>query len=205
MKTALFALVSLLAFGAVAADKNSSDRSPLMDSDTVVWAGLDYSLTRMIGPGDFSDPSAIFPGFLDSWNELFLKERMEKAGKTLKKQLVADIGGVTEVNKKANAKQIVAVGGPDDKVEQTHINKEDIERAVRAYKLDSKDGLGLVFVVDRLVKPQARGAVYIVFFDVASRKVISADRYVGRAGGFGFRNYWFGVIKKVEPNLKVYR
>lgn len=205
MKTVLLTLASLLAFGAVAADKTSSERSPLMDSDTAVWAGLDYSLARFVGPGDFSDPSAIFPGFLESWNELFLKERMDRAGKVLKKHLVADIGGVTEANKKAGARQIIAVGGPDDTIEKTHIKREDIERAVRDYKLQSKEGLGLVFIVDRLVKPEAKGAVYVVFFDVASRKVISTDRYVGRASGFGFRNFWFGAIKKVEPNLKAYR
>lgn len=202
MKTALLTVISLITFCAVAAEQ---ERPPLMDSDTVVWAGLDYSLVRMIGPGDFEDPEAIFPKYPDSWNELFLKERIEPAGKMLKKRLVPDIGGVTEANKRASAEQIIPVGGPEDTIEKTHITQPDIEKAVRAYDLDSKEGLGLVFIVDRLIKPEGKGAVYIVFFDVASRDVISSERFIGKAGGFGFRNYWFGVIKRVERSLKSYR
>ena len=71
--------------------------------------------------------------------------------------------------------------------------------------MESKSGLGLVFIVDRLVKPARKGAVYIVFFDVAKREVISADRVVHPAGGAGFRNHWFGVIKKADGDLRKYR
>jgi hypothetical protein len=62
-----------------------------------------------------------------------------------------------------------------------------------------------VFIVDRLVKPSQRGAVYLVFFDIAKRDVITSKRVIAPAVGFGFRNYWFGVIKKAEGELSKMR
>ena len=44
-------------------------------SDALVWCGLDYSMVKMIGAGDFREPDRIFPGILAEWNALFMKER----------------------------------------------------------------------------------------------------------------------------------
>jgi hypothetical protein len=49
------------------------------------------------------------------------------------------------------------------------------------------------------------GAVYVVFFDATTREVISVEREVHQAGGNGFRNFWFGVIKRTDENLSKYR
>lgn len=197
----LLITVSILAFGlgAIAADKK--DKHPLMASRSVVWAGLDYSMVRMVGPGDFRNPDAIFPGAFESWNALFLRERIKTVEKALKKQVVLDTAGVVERNKQATAKQIIDAPGPDDSVEKSHITDKDIADAVKSLRLESKEGLGLVFIVDRLVKPSQRGAVYLVFFDIAKREVITSRRVVAAASGVGFRNYWFGVIKRAEGEL----
>jgi hypothetical protein len=201
----LFSLLVIIAVGGCTTPAPKEPSHPLMASDTVVWAGLDYSKTRFIGPNDFNDPEAIFPGFLESWNSLFLRERIERMKASLGRNVVLDIGSVTERNKTAKADQITQTPGPEDAVDQTHITAADIAEAVKSYTLKATNGLGLVFIVDRLSKPEVKGAVYVVFFDVASREVVSSDRYVGRAGGFGFRNYWFGVIKQVDIKLKQYR
>ena len=64
-------IVAACTFGAEKTAKN-----PLLASDTLVWAGLDYSQVRMIGPGEFRDQQALFPGMLQAWNDLFLQERI---------------------------------------------------------------------------------------------------------------------------------
>jgi len=186
----------LTAFGADAPQKN-----PLMASDKVAWAGLDYSMVRMIGPNDFRDPDTIFPRMPESWNNLFVRERIRKLTKELHKQILVDITGMSERNALATPKQIIPTGGPDDVIKKSHITPTDVAAAVKSYNLENKSGLGLVFIVDRLVKPTVNGAVYVVYFDIATRKVISSERKIGRAGGAGFRNYWFGVIKNVEADL----
>ncbi len=191
--------VSFCAFGA---DKGA--KNPVLASDTLVWAGLDYSKVRMIGPGQFVDAQAIFPGMLDAWNNLFLQERIRIVEKETKKRVVTDIGGVMEVNKTATGKQIINSPGPEDTIDKSHITAADIAQAVKSYKLENKSGLGAVFIVDRLTKPEKKGqgAVYVVGFDVASREVVFSERIVSTANGFGFRNYWFRVIKDAERGLR---
>jgi hypothetical protein len=94
-------------FAAFGADV--SPDNPLPASDQVAWAGLDFSLVRMIGPNDFRHPDAIFPPMFASWNSLF---------------------------------------------------------------------------------------------DGATREVIFSGRETGRAGGFGFCDCRFGVVKNVDSNLR---
>jgi hypothetical protein len=133
-------------------------------------------MVRMIGPGEFSNPETIFPGMLEAWNNLFLQERIKFVEKQIKKNLITDIGGVTEANKAATSKQIINSPGPDDTIEKSHITAQDIAKAV-----------------------------YVVYFDVASREVLFTQRKVSNATGFGFRNYWFRVIKDAEGTLSKYR
>src|ERR1041385_7502887 len=86
--------------------------NPLMASDTVVWAGLDYSMVRMIGTDklsllyNFTVPDAIFPGMPERWNQLFLDERVERVAAIIGKKVRIDINGVTERNKTASKDQI---------------------------------------------------------------------------------------------------
>jgi len=204
MKNLLIAVCTVtLATSALGAEKKP--QPPLMKSDTVAWVGLDYSLVRMVGPEDFRNPDAIFPAMLDNWNALFLRERIGRIGGALGKKVVLDTAGMSAQNRQATAKQVIPSGGPEDGVEKTHISESDIAKAVRSYKLETQEGLALVLIVDRLVKPSQNGAVYIVFFDAKTREVVTCDRHIGRAAGGGFRNYWFRVIKEADETLKRYR
>jgi hypothetical protein len=198
-------LVSLL-IGAIALSGWAADKKPkhaALASDTVVWAGLDFTKVKMIGPGQFTQPENIFPGMMTAWNNLFLQERLRFVEKQTKKRVLPDTAGVTEANMSATAKQIIESPGPEDTIDQTHISEKDIARAVKSYRMGAKEGLGVVMIADRFVKydNKGKGAVYVVAFDVASRDVILSQREIHNGTGFGFRNYWFRVFKDSEDVL----
>jgi hypothetical protein len=201
-----FAIILCLLAGLLAT-LPAAETTATPKTDTIVWAGLDYSLVRLIGPGEFSSPETIFPGMLEAWNNLFLQERIQFVEKQLKKNVIPDIGGMTKVNQAATGKQIINSPGPDDTIDQSHITAQDIAKKVKSYKLENKSGLGAVFIVDRLVKvgKKGQGAVYVVYFDVASREVLFSERKVSNAVGIGFRNYWFRVVKDAEKTLSKYK
>lgn len=201
-----FAL-AILVCGLLSTVTVAAGKTSLLDSDTLIWAGIDYSMTRMIGPGEFRDPEAIFPKMLETWNDLFLRERIRVVEKTTHKQVLPDIGGVSKANQSASAKQIATSVGARDTVEQTHITPEMIAGAVKSYQMANQSGLGVVFIADRFVKvgQKAGGAVYVVVFDVGTREVLSSQREVSKPSGFGFRNYWFRPIKNAEGALKKLR
>jgi hypothetical protein len=201
MKRALMTMVmfALVSAGAVRAQESAGP-------DTLVWCGLDYSMVKMIGTTDFAKPDQIFPGMLVAWNGLFMKEMLPELEK-MAKSVRTDLAAVEASNEKASEKQVLREDGSrDEMVTPTHIKEGDIADLVKSYKLKNTQGLGLVFVVDRLVKAQETGCLYAVFFDVSSRTGLSSQRFCERAGGMGFRNYWFRPIKDTVKKLpKVYR
>lgn len=172
----------------------------------LVWCGLDYSKVKMIGTTDFTQPSQIFPGMLEAWNGLFMTEmlpQLEKMAKSVK----TDLQAVQANNAKASESQIERKdGSKSEMVDPSDIKESDIAALVSGYALEKKAGTGLVFVMDRLVKAQETGCLYVVFFDIGSRKVLHSERMVEKAGGFGFRNFWFSPVKNAVKKLpKIYK
>lgn len=180
----------------------AEDASP----GTLVWCGLDYSKVKMIGTMDFRDPNQIFPGMLAAWNELFMREMAPKLEK-MAGPVVSDLDAVTDRNEKASPSQIERKDGTrEEMVTPTTISDSDIARMVSGYKLKHDQGLGLVFIMDRLVKTQETGCLYVVFFDLSSRKVLYSERLCEKAAGIGFRNFWFRPVKAaVEKLPKMYK
>ena len=117
---------SLFAFAAGVAAKES-----LAVSSQLVWAGLDYSHARLIGPGQFNEPDAIFPGIFESWNNLFLQERIRVVEKETKKNWIIDIDAVTAANKNGGSKQIIASPGADDTIANSHTELMHLQLMVR--------------------------------------------------------------------------
>jgi hypothetical protein len=174
--------------------------------EPLIWCGLDYSKVKMIGTSDFRQPAQIFPGMLNAWNGLFMKEMLPEL-ESMAKAVRVDTIAVTERNSKATANQIERRDGSrKEMVETSHLTERDIVEMVSSYKLEQTNGLGLVYIMDRLVKNQDAGCLYVVFFDVQSRAVVRSERTCGEAGGGGFRNYWFSPVKEaVERTSKMYR
>jgi hypothetical protein len=174
---------------------------PGASEQTLAWCGLDYSMVKMIGTHDFRHPEEIFPGMLAKWNDLFIKEMLPHL-ESITKSVQIDLQSVTARNQTTSANQIEHVDGSHkEMVDTSHISEADIDKAVRSYELKTNEGLGLVFIVDRLVKKQETGCTYVVFFDVKSRKVVHSERICAGAGGGGFRNYWFRPIKSAVEKL----
>lgn len=176
--------------------------SPAEAGEPVVWAGIDYSMVRMIGTGDFNEPSEIFPGYLLKWNALFVEEMVPELARMLHAEVIVDDAGVTAANERASARQIERRDAGSAILQETTISAADLERAVAGYALQSTSGQGLVFVADRLVKLQETGCGWVVWFDVASRDIEFQTRVCAEAGGFGFRNYWFRPFKEMVPLAK---
>ncbi len=198
----------------------------MKDTTSVVWMGLDYSMMRMIGTEKtILVPDLLFQNMPARWNDLFLDERIEGVAGALKRRVQIDIEAVTERNKGISTNQVVLSGSSKDAAKESHITAEEISAAVKSLRSKHEKGLAMVFIVDRFVsesklvsmpaKTNAKfppayishaGAVYVIFFDLATREVLSAKREVRVIGtGGSFRNFWFGPIKDIDSELSQYR
>jgi hypothetical protein len=201
-------------------------KNPLMASDTVVWAGLDYSMVRIIGnTGDIKVPDMFFQDMPQKWNDLFLDERLDGVANSLNKRVLIDIGGVTEHNATILTNKNIFEPDAEDVIEKTSITKQDITAEISSYKMQNTNGLGLVFIVDGIFyhhyavnSNQAHShdvvlgsvtyaeGVNVVFFDIATREIISSKREIKTVGtGGSYRFLWFGPIKETDSGLAEYR
>jgi len=188
-------LAVILLFGSSAVSAKM-DNPAVKQATDVVWAGLDYSKVKMIGVSDFNQPD-IFPGMLTAWNELFMEEILEKLQKELHKTITADIDGVLKRNNRATAAQIEIRNGND---EPTSFTPEQIAAEVKSYKLSKESGVGLVLIIESMEKPEAY--IDTVWFDIETREVLDVQSDWYKAGGFGFRNYWFSPVKRAIKEIK---
>ena len=60
----------------------------------------------------------------------------------------------------------------------------------------------MVFIIESFNKTSEEGSLYIVFFDIATKKVLLFDKAIGKPSGIGFRNYWAGAIANVLKKTK---
>ncbi len=193
--------------------------NPLMASSTVVWAGIDYSMLHIIGnTNEIKVPDLIFQDMPRKWNDLFLDERIEGVASSLNKRVFIDIGGVTERNTALSTSRNIFEPDTAGALKKDYITQKDIAAAVSSYKMENTNGLGLVFIVDGIfyhndsVRNDKTGnvsntikwaeGINVVFFDVATREIISSKRKIKTVGtGGSFRNCWFGPIKDVDSGL----
>jgi hypothetical protein len=116
-----------------------------------------------------------------------------------------DITAVTARNEKVDSKNIRSFSVADF----NRLTEADIAAEVKALSLKDKDGTGLVFIMEGMKKEEKKsyGSVWVVLFNMKTKKVLMAERMEQEAAGFGFRNFWVSVVKKslVEIEKKKYK
>lgn len=166
----------------------------------LTWSGIDYGLVQMVGTQDFHEPAAIFPGYLDKWNALFLDEYVDDLGRRLQRPIAPDIGHLRPLHDAASPDtQIRRVDGPS--VHASVLSRADVVVRVASYPV-SGEGMAVTYVADQLSKPDRMGCFWVTFYDRASLTVHATTYQCGSAAGLGFRNYWFGAVKAVTDALK---
>ena len=161
----------------------------------VTYLGIDFSKCKLIGDG-FENPKAMFTEI-----NLLLQSEKHKY----------DIDG--------------AIRKPDPLYEYTIVNKRNdnivestltettndlitfsqLQAIVDEYDLAGagiKDGLCLVIIAESLNKTRVQGNFFYVVLDVASKKILISDRFSGRAGGHGLRNYWAKSVYETIMTLR---
>jgi hypothetical protein len=169
------------------------------DVDEIVWLGLDYSLVRFIGGVDaFSDLPKIRSHYFRSWNELILLEK--------DKYDVASAFGAGNVRYEMDRAISRSEARNMEGILQTasySIDESQVRALVRSYTEPGTDQLGALFVMETLDKVRQQSTMWLVVFNRSSGEILHLKWYSGKAGGFGFRNYWARCYYNVLNSLRV--
>lgn len=166
----------------------------------LTYLGVDFTQARVIGEA-VTDANDIRDRFFGSINNVIIAEpkKYDIAG-AFHTQVTADL----ELVKKRNAAISTETIKSSNTADFSRLKPADIDKLVRGFDFGGKKGVGLLFVMDGMSKGEQAANVFVTLVDMSSKKVLLTERIEGKAGGFGFRNYWarsiFEVLKDINDH-----
>jgi len=193
MKRTLASLFLYFAVIAAQAQKTYSDPHDIYITDELTFYGYDFSQTKLVETKRIGEDLGQYVfGWVGFLQERFNDEKI--ADWFRKKKAHVDFGPTIEQNKKVNGKEIAVYT-------KNTILLDSIQQMVNKYQLKEKDGIGLVVIVESFDKNTVKTSVYFTFFDIATKKVLVADYFVGKeADGYGLTAYWGTSLKGITGN-----
>ncbi|MBC8033781.1 MAG: hypothetical protein H7Y03_06520 [Chitinophagaceae bacterium] len=164
----------------------------------ITYFGVDFSEARLIGDAG-ADAMAV-RNYFSSINQVVVNEpKKYDLSKAFQKSSVAtDINAVLEKSGKVNTEKILSSNSAD----ASRFSKATVDGVIKGYSYGNHKGVGLLFIMEGMNKTAQEASIYVTFFDIASKKVLLTERLTGKAGGFGFRNYWASSIAKVLNTIQ---
>jgi len=84
------------------------------------------------------------------------------------------------------------------------LSEQKVAALVKKYDFKGKTGIGMMFFVEGMSKSREHASMWVTFVDMKSKTVLLTNQMEGKAGGFGFRNYWaktfYNVLKDVKDD-----
>jgi hypothetical protein len=164
----------------------------------LTYLGIDFTSNLIIDDPD-ANPSDITARLYSGINSLVVKEQGSKnydigAAFGRKNVISIDTNAVASNNAKIDSKTIMSSVKSDFK----RLKETDIANCVQALPLETKEGIGLVFIMEGMKKAYGTGygAIWITLIDMKTKQVLMTKRTEHEALGFGFKNYWVSVIRK---------
>ena len=198
MKTIKIFLV-LLVFSSFSYAQTVKD---VFTSNSITWYGLDVSKLKCVGPAEaWGSPQKLRDTYFGAWNMVVVNEPDKyNIRKFFKKDVVkTSLDKVNEINSKVDPDSIIITYS---KIPQ--ISESALVNMAAQYSDQNKKGLGLVFIGEVFNKSTETGIIHVVFFDIASGRVLMIKTMEGKPAGFGLRNYWvrtvLGVMEQCQSN-----
>lgn len=174
---------------------NAQDAKTVFNTEKIVFYGLDFTKAKFAIPD--AKPDEIKDTYFSAWNTTVFSDngRFPKESAFGKVTVYGDPTVVEKRNATVNANNISSPYNAP-------LSKAEIESIINEYKDGRKtEGLGVVFIVEYFSKKEKRGVADVVFFDIATRKVLLAKRMNGEPRGGGLNSYWMGVIQQMFEKM----
>lgn len=159
----------------------------------VTWLGMDFTQVKFIGSAtQFKDAGEITNAdfrdrYINGWNQLFINEQKKyDVAKQVHRTEVKYALDVTEKTNNGIKKDFFS----NDPNEYNSLDAAKVEALVKKYDYQGKKGIGLIFFIEGMSKGKDQASAWVAYVDMTGKKVIMSQHITGKAGGFGFKNYW---------------
>jgi len=168
----------------------------------VEFVGLDFSQAKMVGLSAKNAPDEIQVNYFRAWNDLLMQERQKYDVNRafMKRSIDYNFKIVNRLNKKIKPVDLLTDLSPQS------FSARKLQAIVTCYDTkEMKSKYGLSFIVHSFNQFRERAYVYVVIFDVRTKRILFSAQTSGDAGGFGFRNYWARTIYNILENIRDYK
>jgi hypothetical protein len=179
---------------------NAQDTKKVFASDVpIVYLGIDFTPVKVINDVA-TTPTDIKNRHFEGINQVVIAETKKYDWQKAldKSNLSNDLSIVSARNEKVDETKISSTSTADE----SRLKADDIKKIISNYNFDGKKGVGLVLIMEALSKTSENGAMWVTFIDMNSKKVLLTERMVGKAQGFGFRNFYAYTVYKVIQDIK---
>jgi len=199
MKRVLLLISVCIVFSFSGTSQKTYTAADVFNVDEITWFGMDFSHIRLIDPTGFTDLDAIVERYFSAINSLVLSEpdKYTLSKFFYKKEVEIDLSIVRERNENIDLEGLVL-----EATAEYTIDEETVKGIINEYKQDGTEGIGVVFIMESFNKKEKLGHMWVTFFDMASSQVLFTAKMQGKAGGFGWRNYWVKTCYKVMKNIQ---
>lgn len=166
------------------------------NTSKVVFLGTDFRHAKFVGTSGFTDPDKIQNIYLQEWNSYYLKE-YEKYDFSEELHLAPDnysvsISRMIALNENVSVKDIIT------NEMQYEISEDLIPSIVKDYDGQTKEGIGIAYIVEDFNSFEAKANIFVVFLDLSNNEAFFIEKVTTDAGGIGFRNYWLRAIYNIQ-------
>jgi hypothetical protein len=165
----------------------------------IVWLGLDFTQVRIVGPLGTVDKNELKELF-DDINMVVITERSKYNFEAAlrKDEVPYNLKIVTGLNSEIDPGKAIAYASK----EESRLNEEAISVLIKQYRIENKEGIGLVFFMETLDKIRENGTMWVTFFSLADGNILFTERMSGTAGGISFRNHWVRTVYEVIDQIR---
>jgi len=157
----------------------------------ITFLGLDLSMARFIGSYGFNDPAKIQSVYIDAWNDVMLIESEKyNPEKFYYEEFSSDFRYVKDINSEIIVRDIITN-------EYYSFETSSAESHIKNMYSGIGSGLGLIYLVESFNKIEQITTIYVILFDMSTGETKYIEKFLGKAAGFGFRNYWLGAVYNV--------
>ncbi|MBL4651885.1 MAG: hypothetical protein JKY53_03325 [Flavobacteriales bacterium] len=170
-------------------------------AEEIVWFGVDYSKTKLIG--GFDNPDRIIGEYFSKWNYRIIAHISERYnGKLYDKPFVVDVAAAIVRSEALHGENITTFGSPPPP-----FNGEQIQEIINLCNSpDNQQGIGLILISNYFGGRNKEAQYSGVYFDIETKKIIQVKNYLFNGSGFGMLPFWdkplFHTLERIEYEFK---
>lgn len=200
MKKILIIVCSLFLFSSINAQKVFTNEKDVYDSETLFFYGFDYSGLRIAdGTRIGQNLMPFFPAVTKLMEGGHNQKYMEVKFKKAKGKITYNTSPAVKRNEKINNGKVAAE-------EARKLTPDSLSAMVKRYELPETEGIGYTIIFECFDRSEQTISEYIVFFDIATRNIISTKYLVSKDGnGYNYMGDWKKAsIKAVDRLIDAY-